>query len=75
MNCNTGHLITQEMMDEMTAEKRKEYDCVPENLRYAANRKLSGKQEAHVSLSSGGKLSKFAGQTRKQRRFMAKQHK
>lgn len=73
MNCNTGHLVTQEMIDAMDARHRGEYTPVPENLHHAAVAKLAGKQDAHVSLSSGGKLSKFAGETRKQRRFMAKQ--
>ena len=73
MNCNTGHLVTQEMMDVMDSHHRGEYTPVPENLNHAAIAKLAGKQEANVSLTSGGKLSRFAGQTRKQRRFMAKQ--
>lgn len=49
---------------------------LPADLEEAAKRKLNGKREATVSLTSGGKLSRFASQDRakkrKQRRKIAK---
>jgi hypothetical protein len=73
MDCNTGHLVTQEMVDAMDAHHRGDYTAVPSELNHAATATLAGRHEAQVSLTSGGKLSKFAAQTRKQRRLMAKQ--
>ena len=76
MNCDTGHLVTQEMLDLMKEHERLAYAAVPLELETAALLKLHGRSEAHVSLTSGGKLSKWASQTRqqnrKQRRKMAK---
>lgn len=73
MNCDTGHLVTQARLQAMEESHRKNYDAVPAELDHAARGVLAGLQEAQVSLTSGGKLSKFAAATRKQRRFMQKQ--
>lgn len=73
MNCDTGHLITEEMFKRLSAEKQQAYVGVPADLEPAAIRKLQGQDEAYVSLSSGGKLSKFAAANRKHRRKLAKQ--
>ena len=82
MDVNTGHLVTAEKMAEMMKlsemmklaegaenEPLEKYEPVPEELRVAAEKKLAGKDEAYVSLTSGGKLSKWAAKQRK-----AKQH-
>ena len=71
MNPDTGHL---KALDEETAKSLEEgYEKVPEELNRAARRKLNGRSDAHVSLTSGGKLSKWAAQKRKNRNKMAKQ--
>lgn len=69
MNVNTGHLITSERiqaMQEFQQEfQQKGYMPIPQELEPAAEKKLAGKPEAMVSLTSGGKLSKWAGAQRK----------
>lgn len=70
MNCNTGHLVRS--MDVISSDNSHAYIAVPANLQQAADKKLRGRAEATVSLSSGGKLSKWAASERKQRR-LAKQ--
>ena len=70
MNCDTGHLVRHiEMVD---ALERAQYERVPDRLVAAAEKKLNGANEAMVSLTSGGKLSQFAGETRKERRLNRK---
>ena len=48
------------------------FERVPPELEEAAKKKLAGKDSAMVSLSSGGKLSKWAAQKRKEKRKAAK---
>lgn len=66
MDPNTGHLVgnTQHLPEHL----RGDYVPVPEHLNRAARRKLAGKTEAYVSLTSGGALSRFAAQQRKAKR-------
>lgn len=68
MNIDTGRLI--ELTD---GEIPKGYTLVPTELNRAARRKLAGKKEAQVSLTSGGRLSRWAARQRKARRKMAKE--
>jgi len=84
MNPDTGHLINlssatgrdqfkgfgaPEGIGELKALARDAgYLPVPKKLQTAAEKKLAGKDEAHVSLTSGGKLSKWAAKKRKQGR-------
>jgi hypothetical protein len=70
MNPDTGHLIdlhgkSEEEIDELIGLG---YVAIPDELVKAARRKLAGKKEANVSLKSGGKLSRWASMTRKQRK-------
>lgn len=66
MNCDTGHLVRDlEMVD---ALERAKYQQLPDEYIPAAEKKLNGADEAMVSRTSGGKLSRFAGKTRKERR-------
>jgi hypothetical protein len=64
----TGHLI----------KLKNEYPIlpgylpVPNELQGAAEKKLAGKDEAFVSLTSGGKLSKWAAKQRKHKRKIAR---
>jgi len=44
-----------------------EYVALPDNLQHAAKVKLNGKKEAFVSLTSGGKLSNWAKEKRKEK--------
>jgi len=44
------------------------YEPVPQELNKAAQKVLAGRPEAHVSLTSGGKLSKWASKKRKEKR-------
>lgn len=46
---------------------------IPGYLQNAAKKKLAGKQSAHVSFTSGGKLSKWAADQRKKKRKEAKE--
>ncbi len=48
------------------------YEQVPKELEAAAKKKLAGKDETVVSLTSGGKLSKWAAKRRKDKRKLAK---
>lgn len=76
MNVNTGHLITganlKAMMDDRPLREMvdlfNQYTPVPEHLQKAAETKLAGKDEAIVSLTSGGKLSRWAAQERKKKK-------
>lgn len=69
MNTETNDLIKLE-----EGEKAPEgFEPVPEELERAAGLKLAGKDSAHVSFNSGGKLSSWAaGQRKKKKRKMAK---
>jgi hypothetical protein len=68
MNCDTGHLVTAEFLNQMNEDLRANYTPVPEELSMAATMKLAGKREAMVSLTSGGKLSTWANQQTKAER-------
>jgi hypothetical protein len=68
VNPYTGHLVR--LQDNETPPEQ--YEILPEQLNRAARRKLAGKNEATVSLTSGGKLSKWAAEKRKSKRKMAK---
>lgn len=72
MNSNDGHLISGEMMKEFKMNPLKfnkniqDYTEVPPELENAAKKKLNGKDEAYVSLNSGGKLSKYMAKLRRE---------
>jgi ABC-type enterochelin transport system substrate-binding protein len=68
MDCNTGHLVNGATLAAMSKAAQEAYTEIPDSLNQAANRKLAGRNEAMVSLKSGGKLSGFAAMTRNQRR-------
>lgn len=61
MNVDTGHLIKL-LPDTKPPEG---YLEVPKEMNNAVQKVLKGKQEANVSLTSGGKLSTWAAQQRK----------
>ena len=69
MNPNTGHLVRGMSFAEHAM--RGDYVPVPPELQRAADIKLRGFDEAHVSLTSGGKLSKFAAVHRREQRAKA----
>ena len=66
MNPSTGHLVG--CFGNIPGEKRKDYEPVPPELERAAASKLAGQDEAWVSLTSGGKLSRWAAEKRKKKR-------
>jgi hypothetical protein len=68
MSPNSGHLVTS--LAKMTPGDS--YELLPADLNGAARRALKGRDEAHVSLTSGGRLSKWAAGRRKARARMAK---
>jgi hypothetical protein len=68
MQADTGHLIRVQKGGQIPVG----YDPIPEGLARAAEQKLNGNSEAYVSKASGGKLSKWASEKRKQKRKMAK---
>lgn len=75
MNPYTGHLLAmpREMSESehkgiMGELERQGYEPVPPELERAAQRKLAGRSEAMVSLTSGGKLSRWAAGRRNERK-------
>lgn len=81
MHPGTGHLVSVETPDSQSRAERRQmeqelakkgYEPVPKELERAAQKKLAGKSEAMVSLTSGGKLSRWAADRRKVRNRMAK---
>ena len=66
MNPNTGHLVDLDRNSTMSPPLDAYIDIPPE-LSRAARRKLAGKSEAMVSLTSGGKLSNWAKEKRKKK--------
>ena len=88
MDINTGHLVSPEKFEEMQKEVMRkltkeiaegsangpleDYQPVPKELEPAAKKKLASKDEAYVSLTSGGKLSRWAAKQRKAKRKAAK---
>jgi len=78
MNPNDGHLISEELLEQIRAhfpERAKLYEVLPPKLETAAQKKLAGSMEAHVSLTSGGKLSGWAAKRRKARKQAKKSRK
>lgn len=77
MNPSTGHLVgmggetaRRVFGEPVTYEeiRNKGYEPVPPEMERAAARKLAGKDEAMVSLTSGGKLSRWAAGKRNERK-------
>ncbi len=66
MNPYTGHLVKVDPYGSVPDG----YIEVPDHLNRAASQVLSGRNEGHVSLRSGGKLSRWAAQQRKSKRKM-----
>lgn len=66
MNPYTGHLVKS--LDMVPEIKAIEYEPVPRELERAVQKKLAGKSEATVSLTSGGRLSKWAAGKRSERK-------
>jgi hypothetical protein len=67
MDTRTGHLMSGEAMERLRTldkELAAGYTEVPKRLSRAARRKLAGRDEATVSLTSGGKLSRWAAHER-----------
>lgn len=67
MNPSTGHLVKDLTFAPEAA--RSQYEPIPPELARAAHKKLAGKNEATVSLTSGGKLSKWAAGRRNERKI------
>jgi hypothetical protein len=65
---DTEHEMTDEFME---AAKQEGFEPIPPKLEPAAKKKLAGKDSVMVSLTSGGKLSKWAAKKRKEKRKMA----
>jgi ABC-type enterochelin transport system substrate-binding protein len=53
--------------------KEQGFEQIPPELESAAKKKLAGNDSAMVSLTSGGKLSKWAAKRRKEKRKMEKE--
>ena len=74
MDVESGRLMRAELLKalgengELSEEEQKNFEPVPVNLERAAMLKLAGADEAQVSLTSGGKLSKWAAKERKKRK-------
>jgi hypothetical protein len=74
MDTSTNHLVSPERFQHMDPAAARSYTPVPKHLRPAAMRKLAGRREAHVALHSGGKLSVWAAEQRRQQRKAAKRN-
>ena len=83
MNSETGHLVTSNFMEKLfesgairkaknvfmeNAFSGSPYTPLPDELEHAAHCALDGKEETHISMTSGGKLSKWAAIERKAKR-------
>lgn len=83
MNVDNGHLATQDHLKKLfesgAIEKSNDafmagmlkgspYTRVPKELDHAAQCALDGKEETTISMTSGGKLSKWAAKERKAKR-------
>ena len=68
MNCDTGELRRMANLEDESEAFKEMFTRVPEELEEASKRKLNGSNRAFVSLTSGGKLSKFAAKERKKKR-------
>lgn len=73
MNTNTGHLVNLKEIDLDSLSNGQDYESIPKELKRAAEKKLNGEVEAYVSLTSGGRLSKFAAKMRKKKELKTKQ--
>lgn len=69
-----GHLVRTDdfSADQLNDFKSNGYESLDPDLSNAASRKLNGKNEAQVSLTSGGKLSKVAAAMRKKEKVAKK---
>lgn len=68
MNCDTGHIRNYPLNENPPHG----YKPLPDHLAPAARKVMGDCDEGQVSLTSGGKLSKWAKQQRKSRRKMQK---
>lgn len=73
MNVDTCHLILTDKREELESLMRQGYEPIPEELNQAAKIKLAGEKEAYVSLTSGGKLSRWAAKKRRARNKKARE--
>jgi len=71
MNVDTGELVRIQFAPSDPGGF--DLEVVPAELQAAAEKKLAGCDRAVVSLSSGGKLSKWARQERKKKRKSAQE--
>ena len=71
MNVDTNHLVAlQERARDLL--RTRDYEQLPDELEPAAKAVLRGRNEAYVSRTSGGKLSKYAARKRKEKRKQAR---
>jgi hypothetical protein len=68
MDTRTNHLVTSQQLDSMDQSAKEAYEPIPNHLIKAAVLKLGGTKEATISKHSGGRLSKWAAQRRKEKR-------
>lgn len=84
MDSNTGRIRSLDVKDaeEISQfesgvsdldEKLRGLEMLPPHLERAARKKLNGRKEAYVSLTSGGKLSRYAASVRKKKKKIAKE--
>jgi len=71
MNVDTNHLVVLRET-EQDALRALDYERLPGELEPAARAVLRGRNEAYVSRTSGGKLSKYAAKRRKEKRKQAR---
>ena len=68
MDVDRNHLIDGDIFKELGKIEKEKYTSIPPELQTAAEKKLAGNSSAFVSKHSGGKLSKWAAQKRKEKR-------
>lgn len=72
MNPYTGELYADRNAADLVEQEREQMVEVPGHLNRAARRVLGGRERAQVSLTSGGKLSRFAASERAKAKTKAK---
>ena len=68
MNPDTGELRDLATPEEMKKALSEGFEVLPDDCKRAAQHKLKGQKSAMVSLSSGGKLSRWAASKRKKKK-------
>lgn len=68
MNINTGHLVNEDFLKELSKKSLDKYKIIPENLVQEADQALDGKKETYINLKGKSKLANWANKKRKEKK-------